>query len=320
MRYIRALNKLSIELETQYAITHTEFLAQVSLQQEPGERPLFPIEVNPTQVKRQLWQQALHLNGSITKRDQYTLRLQYGDQKINRVQEDTVRIPHFRINASIEHLFSDGGKTALSFQSSLRPIHAQAVFSSFYLADPYTLVRLVPRTTAERGQSLSLTYNRKDTDRFRFYFIMFKLGLNQDNWQDSLFFCSLQVTQPYFTQDNNSFVSMGRFEQFIPKLKLNLKFGTGFSASKQLIGAYGENLPLQVRTLNLNADFIRSFGHHFKIDVFNKLESMRSFTSEIGARIINFSIGNCGLRPFGKKMAAAFTLTKIFIRITIKML
>lgn len=317
LRYLRALKKLNIELETQYTFTYAEFLAQLFLEQEASVSSFSPIEVNSTKVNRHQWQQALKLNGNITNRDQYLLRIQYGDQKIQRSLQDTFKMPYFRINASIEHLFSDGGKTVLTYHYSTRPILAQAVFSAFYLADAYTLVRLLPRIRAEQGQNISFTYNRKDTDRFRFYFMTFRLGFNQDSWQDSLAFVNaLQLTQPYYTQGNNSFATMGRFEQFIPKLKLNLKFGMGYNASRQLIGAYGENLPLQVRMFNLNSDIIRSFGHHFKVDVYNKLESLRSFTSEIGAP--NNHLFNWQLRMTSiwqsKKWMAAFSFGQNFYK------
>lgn len=317
LRYLRAMKNLNFELETQYSATHAEFLPQLFLQEKSNVLPFFPIEVNATQSKRFQWQQSLKLNGSISNRDRYSLRVQRGDQKIQRSQQGTFRKPYVRVNASVEHLFSDGGKTALTYHYSTHPISAQAVFSAFYLADAYTLVRLLPQTKAAQGQNISFTYNRKDTDRFRFYFMTFRLGFNQDSWQDSLAFVNaLQLTQPYYTQGNNSFTMLGRFEQFIPKLKLNLKFGTGYSASRQLIGAYGENLPLQVRIFNLNGDIIRSFGHHFKVDVYNKLESSRSYTTEIDAP--NNYLFNWQLRITSiwqsKKWMAAFSFGQNFYK------
>ncbi len=247
-RYIWAAKHFILEVEPAYARSYSFFQNEAGLSALSDSR-VFPLFADLEQQQQVRTQQAglnLRLSGQLGAKTSWRAFLQGRNLRVGYAENAQLCIQTFAVRTALDKKFRTGAEGLLSYAYQEQSLPAHYFISLPYLFDSYGVNEQDIRPQNPSGHLLLLRYGERDALKLRSWFISLRYNFSQQVWRASSRFAnSLVISAPFFSRGNESLAINAHWDQFVSKLRSNIRFDASFSNGTGEYAADGEHFFLR---------------------------------------------------------------------------
>lgn len=266
-RYTLAMKDLIAEIEPIYTHTDSRFQNAIFLSEAPGS-PVISVlpDMGAQVIQSQRAGMRLQLSGQAGASVSWKILAQalqqnthYENDLTNRIQAATIHLggsKRFKKNSEL--------RVQYAWQQGLSP--DEYFITRPFMEESYQIQQPFARFENPSGHTITLHCGKRNTFAFRSWFVNLRYQFGQQWWRSSdNFQGTLVLTTPFLSTGNQRLALSGYWDQFVPKLKTNLKFNFSYSASRGAYAAEEQTFQLTHMLGRVRAEASISLPAHFRL-------------------------------------------------------
>lgn len=278
-RYTLATKHLIAEIEPIYTRTASRFQNVISLSEAPGLPAISVLpDVGAPAIQSQRAGMRLRLSGQAGASVSWKILAQARRQNTRYENDLATRMQAASLHLSGTKKFKKDAelRAQYAWQQGLSP--DEYFITRPFLAESYQIQQPFALLENPSGHAITLHYGKRNAFTFRSWFVNLRYQFGQQWWRSSdNFQGTLVLTSPFLSTGNQRLALSGYWDQFLPKIRTNLKLNVSYSASRGVYTAEEESFLLTHSLGRARAEASIALPAHFRLILDNEWSLSSTF-------------------------------------------